>query len=80
MLLKESHVLIPDEIAFASFDETRWAGLVDPPLTVIEQPTYEIGHTAAELLIERIRDPSRSTREVVLNTKLIIRQSCGFEK
>ncbi len=75
--LKENKVSIPDEIAFASFDETRWAALVDPPITVIEQPTYEIGHTAAGLLVKRIEDPDRSTREVVLNTKLIVRQSCG---
>lgn len=75
--LKENQVAIPEEIAFASFDETRWAPLVDPPITVIEQPTYEIGHTAAGLLIKRIKDPGRSTREVVLNTKLIVRQSCG---
>lgn len=75
--LKENRVAIPDEIAFASFDETRWAALVDPPVTVIEQPTYEIGHTAAGLLVKRIEDPNRSTREVVLNTKLIVRESCG---
>ncbi len=75
--LKENKVSIPGEIAFASFDETRWAALVDPPITVIEQPTYEIGHTAAGLLIKRIEAPERSTREVVLNTRLIVRQSCG---
>lgn len=75
--LKENKVSIPDEIAFASFDETRWAALVDPPITVIEQPTYEIGHTAAGLLMKRIEAPERSTREVVLNTRLIVRQSCG---
>lgn len=75
--LKENKVAIPDEIAFASFDETRWAALVDPPITVIEQPTYEIGHTAAGLLLKRIDAPERSTREVVLNTRLIVRRSCG---
>jgi len=43
----------------------------------IEQPIYEIGRTAAELLIKKILDPIRSNREVVLKTNLIIRQSCG---
>ncbi len=75
--LKANRIPIPAAIAFASFDETRWAPLVDPPVTVIAQPTYEIGTTAAELLVKRIQDPSRSTREVVLTTKLIVRQSCG---
>ncbi|MBM9514903.1 LacI family DNA-binding transcriptional regulator [Desulfogranum marinum] len=75
--IRESKLSIPNDIAIASFDDTSWAQLIDPALTVIEQPTYEIGRTAAELLIKRINDPSRSNREVVLKTKLVIRQSCG---
>ncbi|SHO52405.1 LacI family DNA-binding transcriptional regulator [Desulfopila aestuarii] len=80
LAIRESQMAIPDDIALASFDDTTWAKLVEPALTVIEQPTYEIGHTAAEMLIKRIQDPARSNREVVLNTKLIIRQSCGCKK
>ncbi len=77
LALRESKKAIPEEVALASFDETTWAKLVVPALTVIEQPTYEIGRTAAELLINRIQDPTRSTREVTLKSKLIVRQSCG---
>jgi LacI family fructose operon transcriptional repressor len=75
--LRESGLAIPDEIAFATFDDTPWAGLVEPPVTVMQQPTYEIGKTAAELLLERIQDPSRPTRQVVLQSTLVIRRSCG---
>jgi LacI family transcriptional regulator, fructose operon transcriptional repressor len=75
--LRESGLKMPEEIAFATFDETPWSTLVDPPLTVVEQPTYEIGRTAVDLLVKRIGDPSRSTREVILKSKLIVRQSCG---
>lgn len=75
--IRECKLSIPDHIGFASFDDTSWAKLIDPPLTVIEQPTYEIGKTATELLIKRIGDPSRSNREVILKTKLIVRKSCG---
>ena len=78
--LRESSLKMPEEIAFATFDETPWSSLVDPPFTVIEQPTYEIGNTAVELLVKRIQDPTRSTREVTLKSKLIIRQSCGCQK
>jgi LacI family fructose operon transcriptional repressor len=78
--LRESSLKMPEEIAFATFDETPWSTLVDPPLTVIEQPTYEIGRTAIELLVNRIQDPSRSPREVTLKGRLIIRQSCGCQK
>lgn len=78
MAIRESKIAIPDEIALVSFDDPIWAKLVEPAITVIEQPTYEIGRTAAELLIKRIQDPTRSHREVVLKTKLIVRQSCGY--
>jgi len=77
--LRERKKVIPEEIAFASFDETTWARLVVPALTVIEQPTYEIGRTATELLLKRIQDPAGAHREVILGTKLITRQSCGCE-
>lgn len=79
LAIRESKLEIPSDIAFASFDDTTCAQLLEPALTVIEQPTYEIGRTAAELLIKRIQDPSRSNREVVLKTKLIVRQSCGCQ-
>jgi len=75
--IRKNGLAIPTDVAVASFDDTSLAKLVEPPLTVIEQPTYEIGRTAAELLIKRIQDPTRSHREVVLKTKLIVRQSCG---
>lgn len=75
--LRESGLAIPDEIAFASFDETTWTTLVQPQVTVIEQPTYEIGQTATELLLKRIEEPTRPTRQVILKGKLIVRQSCG---
>lgn len=75
--LRESSKRIPEEVALASFDETTWAKLVVPSLTVIEQPTYEIGRTATELLLKRIQDPTRSHREVILKARLINRQSCG---
>lgn len=78
--LQKKRMAIPEDIVFASFDETTWTRLVDPPLTVIEQPTHEIGRTATEMLIKRIQDPTRSHREVILKAKLIVRKSCGCQK
>lgn len=70
-------LVIPDEVAFASIDDTPWSRLVVPAVTVIEQPTYEIGQLATELLLKRLKDPTRSTRSITLKGKLIVRQSCG---
>lgn len=73
----DSKRAIPDEIAFASFDDTPWSRLVVPAVTVIEQPTYEIGQLATELLLKRLKDPNRSSRTITLKGKLVLRQSCG---
>ncbi len=73
--IRERDLSIPDQIALVTFDETTWASLVQPPLTLIVQPTYEIGKTATDLLLQRIADPNRSTRQVILKGQLLIRGS-----
>lgn len=73
--IRERNLVIPHDIALVTFDETTWASLVQPPVTLIEQPTYEIGHTATELLLQRIANPERSTRQVIMKGRLLIRGS-----
>jgi LacI family fructose operon transcriptional repressor len=75
--LMESRKKFPEEVSFATFDEAPWVSLVKPSVTVLEQPTYEIGSTAAGLLLLRIEDPKRSIRQVELKHNLVIRHSCG---
>jgi LacI family fructose operon transcriptional repressor len=75
--IRERGLTVPDELAFAAFDNTTWTSVVSPAITVIEQPTHEIGEIAADLLFKRIEDPSRPVREVTLKGKLLVRQSCG---
>ncbi len=73
--IRERCLTIPGEIALVTFDETTWASLVQPPLTLIAQPTHEIGQTATELLLRRIAEPARPTRQVILKGQLLIRGS-----
>lgn len=78
--MRERGLVIPDDIALVTFDETTWAALVQPAITLIAQPTYEIGKTATELLLQRIADPSRSTRQVMLKGQLLVRGSSAPRK
>jgi len=73
--LMESGLRCPGQILFAAFDEAAWTSLVRPAVTVIEQPTYEIGVTATELLLKRIEDPTRSHCRLVLQHRLLRRES-----
>ena len=73
--IRDAKLSVPEDIALVGFDETTWGALVEPPITVIAQPTEEIGRTATELLFQRIADPTRSPKTVILNGELHIRGS-----
>jgi DNA-binding LacI/PurR family transcriptional regulator len=75
--LHERQLRIPDDVAVVSFDDMPWATSLHPPLTAVAQPTFELGVTAAQLLLDRFREPDRPFRRVVLETQLIVRGSCG---
>ena len=42
----------------------EWMYFVRPALTVVAQPTYDLGRTAVELLLQRMEDPDRPYQEV----------------
>ena len=73
--IAEAGLAIPDDIAVVGFDDAIWATALRPPLTVVAQPTYEIGQTAAKLLLRRVNGESRPPRRVVLEAELIVRAS-----
>lgn len=73
--LRHKKISVPNEVALVGFDETTWGELVDPPITVMAQPTEEIGRTATELLFQRIQEPSRSPKTVILKGTLMVKGS-----
>ncbi len=73
--IREHNWAIPDQIALVTFDETHWATLVQPAITVVAQPTDEIGKIATELLLQRVAEPERPARKIILQGKLLIRGS-----
>jgi LacI family transcriptional regulator len=68
---------IPGQVAIVGFDDMPWATSLRPPLTTVAQPAFEVGRTAAGLLLDRIQKPAIARRQVVLETRLIVRSSCG---
>jgi LacI family transcriptional regulator len=76
--LQSRQVHVPDDMAVVGFDDFEWAAVLRPRLTAVAQPTYEIGETAARMLIDRIEGRGApEPRRVVLPTRLIVRESCG---
>jgi LacI family transcriptional regulator/LacI family repressor for deo operon, udp, cdd, tsx, nupC, and nupG len=66
---------VPKEIALVGFDDLPWAEALDPPLTVVRQPAYEVGKQAMELLLKRIIEPARPPVTMRLLPELVVRRS-----
>lgn len=75
--IHERGLAIPEDVAIVGFDDMPWATSLRPPLTVVTQPAEDLGRTAAQLLLERLQDPKRVVRHVILPTQLVVRASCG---
>jgi LacI family transcriptional regulator/LacI family repressor for deo operon, udp, cdd, tsx, nupC, and nupG len=78
--LHELGVRIPEQVALVGFDDMPWAGDLNPPLTAVAQPGYELGVQAVELLLKRLANPNSPYRKVILQPRLVVRQSCGAKK
>lgn len=78
--LHEKGIRIPDEIGLVIFGDLPWFRYVDPPLTVAAYRTSEIGETAGKLFLERTRGRRKKPKQVVLEVKLIPRESAGEKK
>ena len=75
--LRERGRRLPDDVSLVGFDDLPTAELLDPPLTVVSQPTYQLGARAAELLLRRVEHPDAPVQQVVLTARLVVRGSTG---
>jgi len=78
--IKEKGLRIPQDVAIVGFSNWFFSQLLDPPLSSVDQPGFEMGQEAAKLLIRHIEVKSKSEIEApaetkVLKTKLIVRPS-----
>ena len=76
-VIRKKGLQIPNDVALIGFSDNPIASLVDPPLTTVRQPAYDIGRRATELLLEQLKQDADDMhpRREVLKTELIIRQS-----
>ncbi|WP_435217052.1 LacI family DNA-binding transcriptional regulator [Streptomyces sp. bgisy034] len=75
--LRDHGLSVPDDIALCCFDDFAWADLFSPRLTVIAQPSRDIGAQAVSVLLDRLAGPDRPARTVRLPCTFVHRTSCG---
>ncbi|MFN3490366.1 MAG: substrate-binding domain-containing protein, partial [Emticicia sp.] len=70
--------LIPEQLSFIGFTNLKVAHLLAPSLSTIVQPAFEIGQTAAELLLDSIERKSQNVeqfRTIKIPTEMAVRNS-----
>jgi LacI family transcriptional regulator len=75
--LREHGVDVPGQVAVTGFDDLPMARHLRTSLTTVRQPIRELGTVAFELLFAMINRERPASRDVVLPTTLVRRESCG---
>lgn len=74
--MEELGIKSPRDIGLVTFDDMEWMQYCQPRLTAITQPTYLMGTTAMQLLLDRIANKlSSEPKEIILPVELIVRDS-----
>ena len=81
LTVREMGLEIPHDLSIVGFDDSRWARTMHPPLTVIEQPDYDLGYLACETLLGFLeRGKPVQPASIRLTTNLIVRKSTAAPK
>jgi LacI family transcriptional regulator len=68
---------VPTDVAVTGFDDAQLARLVEPGLTTVHQPLRELGERSVEFLLRRLENPDAPAETACLETRLVVRRSCG---
>lgn len=74
---KELGLHCPDDLSVVGFDNLEFSELTAPALTTVNQPGYQLGTTAARVLLGRIAGTPQPRQNIVLATELKIRNSAA---
>ena len=75
--LRKRNLRVPEDISVMGFDGIPLSEYIEPALTTVVQPIYEMGRTAARLLLEGIKKGVEPKDHIVLDTRIEIRESTG---
>lgn len=73
--LTENGLRVPEDVGVVGFDNIAMSAYINPPLTTVEQDVQSIGERAFDLLRDQLKGTSTETVRVMLESKIIMRQS-----
>jgi len=74
-VLRALGLQLPRDVSLVGFDDVPWMAMVEPGITAVAQPTFEMGRRAAQLLLRRTVDPSWPRSVETLEPTLVVRGS-----
>jgi LacI family transcriptional regulator len=74
---RQRNLRVPEDLAVIGFDDIQMAALTHPSLTTVRQPMQLLGEAAVTLLFDQLQNSNGLPRHEVLDTELVVRQSCG---
>jgi len=77
--LQEGKIRVPEDVAIVGFDDILISSYIQPKLTTVRRPMYELGSFSAHMLMNILSGKSNRS-SMVFSTDLIIRESCGVSK
>ena len=75
--VRDAGLTVPGDVAFVGFDDLPVASLADFNLTTVRQPIIQFGAKAVDTLIDLIENGIKPSRRIIMDTELVIRDSCG---
>lgn len=73
--LAEEGLRVPEDMAVIGYGDHPYAGFLNPPLTTVRLPAYEIGTSAVDLLLRRMRAGDESPQKLLVRPELVVRAS-----
>jgi LacI family transcriptional regulator len=75
--IRERGLRVPQDIALVGMDDLPVARYTDPPLTTVHLPAIELARHAAEMLFQIMHEQEPEHRQIILDTHMVVRESCG---
>jgi LacI family transcriptional regulator len=73
---RERGVRVAHDISLVGFDDVELASVVDPPLTTVRQPSYQMGRAAVEILMNQLAATKATPEHRIFDVELVVRDSC----
>jgi LacI family transcriptional regulator len=74
---QESGLRVPQDVSVVGFDDIKSAAFHYPSLTTVRQPLWDMGKTAAKILLARIEGDDDYPKQLAVEPELIVRESTG---